>query len=113
MKRTKNEINASIGARIQKIRTERNITQEKLAELVDLSSSQQISEIERGLSGISVQKLMDFCKALDIDADYLLFGTASRNPDNPMNKYLSKMTAEQSKCAEELIAAYAKSCGIK
>lgn len=29
-----------------------------------------------------------------------------------LNKYLSKMTPEQSRCVEDLVSAYAKSCGI-
>jgi len=110
--RVKDDTNIAIGERIKEIRTKLNITQEYLAEMVNLGSGQQISDIERGLCGISITKLIEFCKALDIDADYLLFGTSTRSKNNPMNKHLSKMTPEQSRCAEELVSAYAKSCGI-
>jgi len=108
----KDDLNIAIGIRIKEIRNQRKMTQEELAEAVDFCA-QQISDIERGVCGMSVPKLMDFCRALEIDADYLLFGTSTRNGLNPMNKYLSKMTAEQSRCAEELLKAYAKTCGIK
>ena len=111
--RIKDDTNAAIGERIKEIRTKMNITQEALAEKVSLGGGQQVSDIERGLCGISVTKLIEFCIALNIDADYLLFGTSTRNKNNPMNRYLSKMTAEQSRCAEQLISAYAKSCGIE
>ena len=56
---------------------------------------------------------MEFCKVLEIDADYLLFGTSTRNKKNPINEVISKMTPEQSMHAEEILMAYAKSCGIK
>lgn len=111
--RIKNENNAVIGGRIKKIRTDRNITQEALAEMAELGSAQQISDIERGLCGISVARLADFCRVLNVDADYLLFGTVTKNIDNPLNKYLSKMTPQQARGAEEIIAAYAKACGIE
>ena len=76
--KVKDKNNAAIGERIKEIRLKRNITQEALAEKVNLGSAQQVSDIERGLCGLSVAKLVEFCKALDVDADYLLFGTATR-----------------------------------
>ena len=109
----KDKDNIAIGERIKEIRTMRNITQEMLAEKVNLGSAQQISDIERGMCGISVAKLIEFCRVLEIDADYLLFGTVTRDLKNPLNIYLSKMTPEQTRCVEELISAYAKTCGIK
>ncbi|MGM9552514.1 MAG: helix-turn-helix domain-containing protein [Clostridia bacterium] len=111
--KNKDKNNIAIGERIKEIRLKRSLTQEALAEKVNLGSAQQISDIERGLCGLSVAKLIEFCKVLEIDADYLLFGTATRDMNSSLNKYLSKMTPEQSRCVEELVSAYAKSCGIK
>ena len=108
----KDKNNVAIGERIKEMRTKRGLTQEIMAERVNLGSAQQISDIERGLCGLSVGKLIEFCKVLEVDADYLLFGTATRDSENPINRYLSKMTPEQSRCVEELICAYAKSCNI-
>ena len=101
-----------IGKRIKSVRLERKYTQEYVAEKLDVSC-QHISDIERGLNGMSVPALMEFCKVLEIDADYLLFGTATRNEKNPINAVISKMTPEQSMHAEEILMAYAKSCGVK
>jgi len=111
--RVKDDMNTAIGERIKEIRTKQNITQENLSEMVNLGSGQQISDIERGLCGISITKLIEFCKALDIDADYLLFGTLTRSKNIPINRYLTKMTPEQARCVEQLISTYAKSCGIE
>lgn len=101
-----------IGKRIKEIRKEKKFTQEFIAEKLNVSC-QHISDIERGLNGMSVPSLMELCKVLETDADYILFGTVTRSPNNPINNIVSKMTPEQSMHAEEILMAYAKSCGIK
>ena len=73
-----------IGRRIKEVRLERKFTQEYVAEKLDVSC-QHISDIERGLNGMSVPSLMELCKVLDIDADYILFGTVTRSKNNPIN----------------------------
>ncbi len=110
--KTPNYNYAPIGKRLKEMRKERKLTQEAVAEKLNVSC-QHISDIERGLNGMSVPALMEFCKVLNVDADYILFGTATRNESNPINFVLSKMTPEQSVHAEEILMAYAKSCGIK
>ncbi len=104
--------NAEIGARIKEIRLKRNLTQEALAEKADICNPQQISNIERGLSGLSVGKLKDVCRALDINADYLLFGVSAKNVETVLHKFVSDMTDEQIYNLLEMVKAYAKTCGI-
>lgn len=101
-----------IGKRIKNARLEKKYTQEFVAEKLNVSC-QHISDIERGLNGMSIPTLMELCKVLEIDADYILFGTFTRSPGNPINRVMSKMTSEQSMHAEEILMAYAKSCNIK
>ena len=101
----------SIGRRVRKIRQERNMTQEALAEKLNVSN-QHISDIERGLNGMSIPSLIDLCIALDTDADYILFGTYTREKSNPINRIVSRMTPTQSMYAEEILTAYARACGI-
>ena len=101
-----------IGRRIKEVRLERKFTQEYVAEKLDVSC-QHISDIVRGLNGMSVPSLMELCKVLDIDADYILFGTVTRSKNNPINNIITKMTPQQSLHAEEILMAYAKSCNIK
>ena len=100
-----------IGKRVKKIRKKRGFTQEYIAEKLDVSC-QHISDIERGLNGMSVPSLMMLCRILDIDADYILFGTVTRSENNPITQIMSRMTPQQSLHAEEILSAYAKSCGI-
>ncbi len=98
----------AIGQRIKEARINKKITQEELAVMVNLGSAQQISVIERGLGGMSLEKFAQFCKELDVDAEYLLFGNSSRETATPIGRYLSSMTSSQARCAEELIAVFAK-----
>ena len=84
--------NIAIGARIKEMRIKRHMTQEMFAEKADICSGQHVSNIERGINGVSVSKLMDICEVLDVEADYLLFG-----------KNASDLTNEEEK---EIIIAY-------
>ncbi|MGN0181580.1 MAG: helix-turn-helix domain-containing protein [Candidatus Ornithomonoglobus sp.] len=102
---------APIGQRIKNIRKKRKFTQEYVAEKLNVSN-QHISDIERGLNGMSIPSLMELCRILDVDADYILFGTMTRQESNPINNIINKMTPQQSMHAEEILTAYAKSCGI-
>lgn len=61
----------AIGELVRIRRKALGLTQEKLAELVDVSPS-FIGHIERGTRKLSVETLYDLCKALDVSADYLM-----------------------------------------
>lgn len=105
--------NAEIGERIKEIRLKRNMTQEALSEKASVCNPQQISNIERGLSGMSIAKFKDICRALDIDADYILFGVSTHNVETILNKYIKKMTNKQVENLVEMVKAYARTCGIE
>lgn len=100
-----------IGQRIKAARKHKRYTQEFVAERLNVSC-QHISDIERGLNGMSLPSLMELCKILEVSADYLLFGTSMGNAPSPIEKMLTKMTPQQALYAEEILTAYAKSCGI-
>ena len=104
--------NAEIGERIKEIRLKRHMTQETLSEKAGICNPQQISNIERGLSGMSIAKFKDICRTLDVDADYILFGVSTHNVETALNKYIKKMTNEQVSNHLEMVKAYAKTCGI-
>ena len=69
--REKKEINVSIGERIKYSRETAGITQEKLANLINVTV-QYISALERGLTGISVPTLIRLCMTLHISSDFIL-----------------------------------------
>ncbi len=106
------ELNAEIGARIKEIRLKRNISQDVLAEKIGVCNGAHLSNIERGYSGISIKKLISICEALNIEADYILFGVSSNNVETSLHHYLKQLTKEQSIYLLDIIKAYVKSCGI-
>lgn len=70
---------AELGIRIKQCRKARHLTQEKLAELIDVSPH-YIYEIEKGLKCMSLPTLIDLSRALNISTDYLLFGQSFHAP---------------------------------
>lgn len=62
----------AIGQRIRRIRKVRGITQEALAELVDVSTT-HVSHIETGVTKLSLPVLVKIANALDVRVDALLY----------------------------------------
>jgi len=62
-----------IGIKIRERRSDKNMTQEMLAEKSDLSVS-YISNVETGKKKISLTAILKICAALDISLNALLFG---------------------------------------
>ena len=73
MRKKNNELNAQIGKRIAVIRREKDFRQDVLAKKVGVTT-QYISNLERGIVGVSTETLMKLCEALEVSADYVLFG---------------------------------------
>ena len=62
----------AIGQRIRRIRKVRGITQEALAELVDVSTT-HVSHIETGITKLSLPVIVKIADALDVRVDSLLY----------------------------------------
>ena len=60
-----------IGMRLKQARINKNITQEKLAEMLDLSVA-YISRVERGSTEISLKRLVEVCDLLEVSLSYVL-----------------------------------------
>lgn len=61
-----------IGQRIKKFRKIKNMSQEQLAEKIDISTT-HMSHIEAGTTKLSLQVLTDIAQTLEITTDDLLF----------------------------------------
>lgn len=85
-----------IGKRIQNKRKELKITQEKLAEKIDVSPS-YISEIERGTSISSLATIFNIATVLDLNLDYLICGITTRNIDSGFTEILKSIPEENQK----------------
>ena len=88
-----------MGERIKKARLEKQLTQENIAEKLDVSVA-FLSRIERGSSHINLKRLQQLCSILDVSEGYLLSGT-SEDSKNYLNKdfqeLLEKCNPEQLK----------------
>lgn len=62
-----------IGKRIQKSRKKRNITQQELAELMDVSVG-YISQIERGITKPNLIMIDNICSCIECDLAYIING---------------------------------------
>ncbi len=65
-----------IGERLKKTRLEKQMTQENLAEKIDVSVA-FLSRIERGLSHINLKRLNQICEILGVSEGYILNGAAN------------------------------------
>jgi transcriptional regulator with XRE-family HTH domain len=66
-----------IGTRIRKYRKLKNISQEELAEKIDISTT-HMSHIETGSTKLSLQVLVDIAQILEVSTDALIFEKASK-----------------------------------
>lgn len=87
-----------IGSRIKSERKKRSLSQEKLAELINVTPH-YIYEIERGLKAMSLETLVNMSEAMGLSADYILFGDRQKN-NVSLYEQLEKMGAEQRERAE-------------
>lgn len=67
------KLQVQVGRRVRAMRLARGMTMAALAEAADMSV-QYISEIEHGKKSMTLEKLRNLTAALDVSADYLLFG---------------------------------------
>ena len=70
---SKEELYIKIGERIAECRHKKVLTQENLANEIDVSV-QYISNLERGVVGASIETLVKICHILDASSDYILLG---------------------------------------
>ncbi|MBR2241432.1 MAG: helix-turn-helix transcriptional regulator [Clostridia bacterium] len=90
---------AIIGQRLKKTRLEKKMTQESLAEQLDVSVA-FLSRIERGLSHINLKRLSQICSILGVSEGYILNGTASTSEQyliSEFNEILSDCPADKQK----------------
>ena len=73
MKRTANPLYMEIGTRISQLRHKRKLTQAQLSEQLNITVK-HLSESERGLTSLSLEKLVLLCQILDTDMEYLIRG---------------------------------------
>ena len=76
--RVKKEINIQIGEQIKRAREKAMLTQEQFAERIDVSP-QYVSDLERGVVGVSIATLKRVCTVLSVSSDQILFSLETEN----------------------------------
>ncbi len=94
---------AVIGSRIKNERKRTGISQEKLADMINVTSH-YIYEIERGMKAMSLETLINISAALEISTDYILFGI-QRSNIGILYQQLDEMSDERRIRAEEAFSA--------
>lgn len=96
-----------MGNRVSARRKELNLTQEKVAEAMNISV-QSLSCIELGKKAIRPENLYNLCSVLDISADYVLSGKKSVQQLEGIFKKLATMKEEDYRMIETLIDHFKK-----
>ncbi len=68
-----NDYKPDMGKRIRACRLQSSLTQENMAEILDISVK-HYSEVERGITGLAVEKLIFLSHLFEVSLDYLLKG---------------------------------------
>ena len=100
--REKKELNVRIGNQIRIARESAGLTQDRFAELVSLATK-NVSDIERGVVGISIGTLIRICETLSISSDSILFEEGTGNDAHSISERLSNLPPEQFEIACNII----------
>lgn len=102
----KNECLDLLGKNIKKIRVLRGLTQEELADKLNKSTN-FISLIERGASGISISTIVDICNALNISPNLIFSGlicsVTEQTPSSDIDEAMKLFNDKDKKIVLDLI----------
>lgn len=102
--KAKKELNIQIGNRVKRAREKSGMTQEQFAEFIN-KTPQFISDLERGVSGISIETLRTICEKLCISSDSILFADRYENDVSELMTKFRKMSRTQFRAMEQIANA--------
>lgn len=85
-----------IGKRIQNRRKQLMLTQEQLADLMDVSI-QMVSNLERGNKAIRIDNLINLSRILNISTDYILMGKETADDMQTLTNQFVQLTERDRK----------------
>ena len=103
--RMKKEINIQTGEQIKLAREQSKLTQEQFAERIDVSP-QYISDLERGVVGVSVATLKRICTVLGVSSDQILFGKQTENRATIIADKCKSLSEHQYLLLSDIISKY-------
>ena len=108
----KKKENIQIGLRVKQAREAAGLTQERLAELVDVTA-QYLSGVECGAVGLSVPVLTQICSVLHVSSDFILMGDIEGSDVTNITARLSRLPSEHVKTVEEILNCYMEGIAIE
>ena len=97
-----------LGTRLKAEREKQGLTQQALAGKAS-TKQDYIAQLERGLRNPSLRTFMNVLSALDISADYLIYGTSKERTDemleliNDFTSFLSRRSMENATTYYEIV----------
>lgn len=92
----------AMGLRIKEKRKSLKLTQEEISEMLDISVK-HFSEVERGLTGLSIENLIKLSNILGVSIDYIVKGEADKNKWDCIISALQNVPKEKEKLINDLI----------
>lgn len=94
-----------MGMRIAARRKEIGLTQEELADMINVSV-QTISTAERGRKALRPENIVKICRALRCTTDYILIGKNLDAVPEVLNRTYKNLTPLQYQCLNQIIENY-------
>jgi transcriptional regulator with XRE-family HTH domain len=105
MQRIVNSLYLDIGTRISKLRHRHKLTQAQLSEKLDITIK-HLSEVERGLTSLSLEKLVLLCHILDTDMEFLIRGNDITKHSVDIPDYIMNILTSDDVEQKQLIQDY-------
>lgn len=97
-----NDYKHDMGIRIKHERKKLNLTQENISETLNISVK-HFSEVERGLTGLSVENIIKLSNILGVSIDYLLKGDKDYNKWEYVISNLDTVSDDKQQLLRQLI----------
>ena len=91
-----------IGKRIQMRRKQQGMTQEQLADKMDVSI-QMVSNLERGNKSIRIENLIKLSEILNISTDYILTGKETTEDMQTLTEQMASLSQKERKMMKLLM----------
>lgn len=91
-----------IGTRIKEKRKKAGLTQEQLSEKIGVTVG-YVSQCERGISKINLEKLSEICDVLGCDLGYFVSGSTTNSTEYLCNEVLMKYSSLSTKKKKQIL----------
>lgn len=97
--------NENIGKRVARLRKQHKLTQTQLADRIGITSK-HLSEIERGVTGISIDTQIELSSFLNCSIDYLIKGDDFKSIDSMIPDSIVSILKSNDESKKSLLIEY-------